>query len=148
MCGGNHHLKWLSSLKIFAFTCSAIKNVHNFDLFEFFVDGSDEAHKLKDPTVSPAPAGRFGPRGINLNPMGSGNNYISFPMLADIGFKTDANQTACFSNIQVKNLRYPSNTIFSENLSAGKSIFKNIKRMLGPGLFSWSRSQIKKNLTF
>lgn len=98
----------------------------NFDLFEFFIDGSDEAHKLKDPTVSTAPAGRFGPRGINLNPVGSGNNYISFPMLADIGFKTDAIQTAYFSNIQVKNLRYPSNTIFAENLSAGKSIFNNL----------------------
>jgi alpha-L-rhamnosidase len=48
-------------------------------------------------------------------------------MLSDIGFKTDANQSAYFSNIQVKNLRYPSNTIFSENLSAGKSIFKNIR---------------------
>ncbi|GGD69431.1 hypothetical protein GCM10011514_36930 [Emticicia aquatilis] len=96
----------------------------NFDLFEFFVDGSDDAHKLKDPTAPPA--GRFGPRGVNLNPVGSGNNYISFPMLADIGFKTEANQSAYFSNIQVKNLRYPSNTIFSENLSAGKSIFSNI----------------------
>jgi len=96
----------------------------NFDLFEFFVDGSDDVHKLKDPTAPPA--GRFGPRGINLNPVGSGNNYISFPMLADIGFKTEANQSAYFSNVQVKNLRYPSNTIFSENLSAGKSIFSNI----------------------
>jgi alpha-L-rhamnosidase len=73
----------------------------NFDLFDFFVDGSDDTHKLKDPTVSSAPAGRFGPRGINLNPVGSGNNYISFPMLADIGFKTDANQTAHFSKRQL-----------------------------------------------
>ncbi len=96
----------------------------NFDLFEFFVDGTDDAHKLKDPNAPPA--GRFGPRGINLNPVGSGNNYISFPMLADIGFKTEANQTASFSNIQVKNLRYPSNTIFSENLLANKSIFEGL----------------------
>ncbi|WP_305951747.1 alpha-L-rhamnosidase [Emticicia oligotrophica] len=96
----------------------------NFDLFEFFVDGTDDAHKLKDPNAPPA--GRFGPRGINLNPVGSGNNYISFPMLADIGFKTEANQTALFSNIQIKNLRYPSNTIFSENLLANKSIFEGI----------------------
>ncbi len=99
----------------------------NFDIFEFFVDGSDNNHKLKDPTAPPAGAGRFGARGINLNPIGSGNNFISFPMLADIGFKTVTNQSASFSDIQVKNFRFPSNIIFSENLSSGKSIFGNVK---------------------
>jgi alpha-L-rhamnosidase len=101
----------------------------NFGIFEFFVDGNDEAHKVKEKTNEPP--SRFGPRGLNLNPVGSGNNFISFPMLADIGFKTEANQTAFFSDIQVKNYRYPSNIIFSENLSIGKTIFDGVHVMNG-----------------
>lgn len=96
----------------------------NFGVFEFFIDGTDEAHKIQDKSM--IPTSRFAPRGVNLNPVGMGNNYISFPMLADIGFKTEVGQSASFSNIQVKNLRYPSNTIFSENLLANKSIFEGL----------------------
>ncbi len=96
----------------------------NFGVFEFFIDGTDEAHKIQDKSM--IPTSRFAPRGVNLNPVGMGNNYISFPMLADIGFKTEIGQSASFLNIQVKNLRYPSNTIFSENLLANKSIFEGL----------------------
>lgn len=97
----------------------------NFGIFEFFIDGTDEPHRLKD--SSSEPVSRFSPRGINLNPIGSGNNYISFPMLADIGFKVDANQTAFFSDIQIKNFRLPANTLFSEDLrqSPYQSIFQS-----------------------
>ena len=87
----------------------------NFGLFELFVDGSEEANKLKENTER-APS-RFAPRGINLNPVGSGNNFISFPMVADIGFKVPANQTAHFSQVEIRNFRYPSNALFTENLS-------------------------------
>jgi alpha-L-rhamnosidase len=87
----------------------------NFGLFEFYVNGADAAHKLKDPSVNTTQ--RFAPRGLNLNPVGSGNNYISFPMLSDIGFKVEANQIAYFSDVQINNFRYPSNTLFSENLN-------------------------------
>ncbi len=96
----------------------------NFGVFEFFIDGTDDAHKIQDKSM--IPTSRFAPRGVNLNPVGMGNNYISFPMLADIGFKTEVGQSASFSSIQVKNLRYPSNTIFSENLSTNKSIFERL----------------------
>ncbi|MEP7267597.1 MAG: hypothetical protein ABI844_08205 [Saprospiraceae bacterium] len=82
----------------------------NFGIFDFFIDGNDAAHKIKDPTVV---AQRFAPSGINLNPVGSGNNYISFPMLADIGFKVTVGQ-AWFSDVQLRNFREPSNILFAE----------------------------------
>jgi alpha-L-rhamnosidase len=87
----------------------------NFGLFELFVDGRETANKLSEKTNEPP--SRFGPRGINLNPVGSGNNFISFPMVADIGFRVPENQTAHFSQVEIRNFRYPSNALFAENLN-------------------------------
>ncbi|MBD2701704.1 family 78 glycoside hydrolase catalytic domain [Spirosoma sp. BT702] len=97
----------------------------NFGLFELFVNGNQEANKLKEKTD--APPSRFGPRGFNLNPAGSGNNFISFPMVADIGFKVGPNQTAHFSQVEIRNYRFPSNLLFFENStkSAYNGIFKS-----------------------
>jgi alpha-L-rhamnosidase len=92
-----------------------------FGLFEFYLDGNDEAHKLKDPSLEPN--SRFGPRGLNLNPVGAGNDYLSYPMLADMGFKVADKQKAYFSDITVKNYRYPSNAIFKDTSA---SIFSGI----------------------
>ncbi len=85
-----------------------------FGQCEFYVDGTDAAHRLKD--TAPGGAQGFGARGINLNPAGRGGDYISFPMLAEIGFKTGANQVAYFSDLNIKNVRHPSNTLFADNL--------------------------------
>ena len=38
-------------------------------------------------------------------------------MVADIGFKTNVNQSAFFYNVQIKNLRNPSNILFAEGLN-------------------------------
>ena len=96
----------------------------NFGLFEIFIDGKEKDNKLALKTEGPP--SQFGSRGINLNPVGSGNNFISFPMLADIGFQTNANQTAHFSEVEIKNYRFPSNTLFTEKLSGTyEGIFKN-----------------------
>ena len=92
-----------------------------FGLFEFYLDGNDETHKLKDPSLEPN--SRFGPRGLNLNPVGAGNDYLSYPMLADMGFKVADKQKAYFSDITVKNYRYPSNAIFKDTSA---SIFSGI----------------------
>jgi alpha-L-rhamnosidase len=96
----------------------------NFGAFELFIDGKEDANKIKEKTD--APPSRFGPRGINLNPVGSGGNFISFPMVADIGFKVRENQTAHFSQVEIRNFRFPSNALFSENLTgnAYNGIFK------------------------
>ncbi|MDX2067512.1 MAG: family 78 glycoside hydrolase catalytic domain [Haliscomenobacter sp.] len=103
----------------------------NFGLFEFFVDGIDNAHKLALP--GPAPTSAFASRGLNLNPVGSGNNFISFPMLADMGFKTEAGQTAYFSDLSVKNFRFPSNVVFEDS---NNQLLKNVPKENGAYRFS------------
>ena len=86
----------------------------NFGVFDFFVDQVDPAHKINvAPGAAPAPGGRGGNSGLNLNPVGRGNNYISFPMLSEIGFQTNPNQKAYFSDVIIRNFRYPSNALFS-----------------------------------
>lgn len=108
-----------------------------FGLFEVFIDGNDDAHKLKDSTAKPATS-PFGPRGINLNPVGVGNNFISFPMVADIGFKVPANQTAHFSQVEIRNFRSPANVLFTENLSQQpyKGLFANEKLTVQQGQYT------------
>ena len=100
-------------------------------IYEFFIDGVDDFHKVDDYTMRPT--SRFAPKGLNLNPVGMGHDFISFPMVADIGFKTEANQKANFSDIIIKNLRYPSNILFwehpdksgTDNLTSNKTIFNS-----------------------
>ncbi len=95
----------------------------NFGLFEFFINGTDNTHKIALP--GPEPTSPFASRGLNLNPVGSGNNFISFPMLADMGFKTEAGQTAYFSDLSIKNFRFPSNVIFEDK---GNQLLPNIPK--------------------
>ncbi len=108
----------------------------NFGLFEFYVDGRENDHKLKEKSTGPATGG-FGARGMNLNPVGSGNNYISFPMLADIGFRVGNGQTAQFSDVTIKNYRIPSNALFTEKLNATSysGIFKSANLTVENGTY-------------
>ena len=108
----------------------------NFGLFELMVDGTEEANKLKEKTD--APPSRFAARGVNLNPAGSRNHFISFPMVAYIGFKVPENQLAHFSNVEIRNFRFPSNALFSENLGSQPyaGIFKSEKLTVANGRYS------------
>ncbi len=76
--------------------------------------------------AAPAPAGAgrggFGGRGggantVNLNPMGSGGNYIPFGMLCDMGFSVGPGQNASFRDVTVRNNRLPNNVLFHEDLA-------------------------------
>jgi alpha-L-rhamnosidase len=76
---------------------------------------------------APAPAGeaRGGFRGrggtanaVNLNPVGSGGNYLPFGMLCDMGFSVGPGQHAAFRDVTVRNHRAPRNVLFQENLAA------------------------------
>jgi alpha-L-rhamnosidase len=88
----------------------------NFGVFDFYVDQVDPAHKINvAPGAAPAAGGRGANSGLNLNPVGRGNNYISFPMLSEIGFQANPNQKAQFSDVIIRNFRYPSNPLFSAN---------------------------------
>ncbi len=85
-----------------------------FGVFEFYIDGKGPAFKVKDASMEQV--NMFSPAGLNLNPVGLGGNFLSFPMLADIGFWTKDKQEAAFSGIKVRNFRSPGNIIFAENL--------------------------------
>lgn len=87
----------------------------NFGIFEFYIGGSEAKHKISDASMEPA--SRFATRGLNLNPVGAGNNFISFPMVADLGFRTGLGQQAHFSGIHIKHFRYPSNDIFNDQIN-------------------------------
>jgi alpha-L-rhamnosidase len=107
----------------------------NFGLFQVFLDGEDAAHLISesdDKSGSP-----FATPGFNLNPVGSGNNYISFPMLADIGFQLDAGQVAYFPGIEIRNYRQPSNLLFLEQPPGAanyEGVFSSLAKTEGSGL--------------
>lgn len=73
---------------------------------------------------------------VNLNPVGSGGNYIPFGMLCEMGFSVDAGQKATFSDVVVSNNRYPNSILFSENLAGTsfKSIYKAYSSDANSGL--------------
>ncbi|MEZ5072965.1 MAG: family 78 glycoside hydrolase catalytic domain [Bacteroidales bacterium] len=54
---------------------------------------------------------------VNLNPVGSGGNYIPFGMVCDLGFAMEPGQKARIRNLEVYNDRLPQNTLFAEDLS-------------------------------
>jgi alpha-L-rhamnosidase len=87
----------------------------DFGVFAIFVGGTDEANRI---TLPPG-ARRWDEGGLNVNPVGKGNDYISYPMLADIGFAAVAGQRARFSDLRVTNYRPPCNALFHEDLADG-----------------------------
>lgn len=97
----------------------------NFGVFEFFIDGQSGEHKIEDASFKAE--GPYGQPGLNLNPVGKGNNFISFPMLADIGLKTGEGQKAFFSNIEIKNFRFPGNTLFKDAPEKREALFPELK---------------------
>ena len=47
-----------------------------------------------------------------LNPTGQeGNNYIAYPMVADLGYQLNPHQKATFANVEVRNFRNPQNLV-------------------------------------
>ncbi|NQU85647.1 MAG: family 78 glycoside hydrolase catalytic domain [Mariniphaga sp.] len=52
---------------------------------------------------------------VNLNPVGSGGDYLPFGLVCDIGFSMDKGQKANFSEVEVFNDRLPNNTLFKES---------------------------------
>ncbi|MEO6731195.1 MAG: alpha-L-rhamnosidase N-terminal domain-containing protein [Ferruginibacter sp.] len=61
---------------------------------------------------------------VNLNPLGRGGDFITFPVLCDIGFSVPKGQNAAFSNLEIRNFRSPSNVLFTEKWDDGyKGIF-------------------------
>jgi alpha-L-rhamnosidase len=83
------------------------------------VDGDTSFTGVEQPAPGPPGGlgGRVGPNMVNLNPVGSGGNYLPFGMLCDMGFSVEAGQRAMFRNVTVRNTRAPNNVLFHEDLS-------------------------------
>lgn len=48
---------------------------------------------------------------VNLNPMGRGGDYITFPVVGDVGYSVPKGQKATFSDVRVRNYRDPFGTL-------------------------------------
>jgi len=81
----------------------------SYSVTNFYVDGEEESNRIGAVTV---------------NPIGNSWDYICFPLLCEIGFAVKPNQSACFSDVEVRNYRVPNNVLFTENL--GDTDFKSI----------------------
>lgn len=60
---------------------------------------------------------------INLNPIGRGGDFITFPVLADIGYSLPEGQSATFSDIKIRHFQRPSNIIRVMNFDTSSSSF-------------------------
>lgn len=80
-----------------------------FGVCDFYINGTDASH-----TITLNNQGQ--PASILLNPVGWGGDYISYPVVGDIGFAADKGQMAHFSNVSFSNYRAPSKSLFQENL--------------------------------
>jgi alpha-L-rhamnosidase len=101
-----------------------IEIISKFGKIAILINGNS-AFDGKAKPLTTGPFGRdTGGIMVNLNPVGDGGDYVTFGMLADIGFAAGAGQKASFSNVNVSFLRNPSNTLFEEDLS--KSIYEGI----------------------
>lgn len=63
-----------------------------------YLDGQDAAHRLNDEP-------------FNLNPYGSGGDFISAPMLAEVGYRVPAGGGASFTGVGIRNYRSPANVL-------------------------------------
>jgi len=79
-----------------------------FGLLTLYVDGREDQNiiNLRNPGGNVET--------YNLNPVGEGNNFISFPMVGDIGFHMKDGQEATFSDFEVTHFRDPSNALVKE----------------------------------
>ncbi|MDG1573338.1 family 78 glycoside hydrolase catalytic domain [Robiginitalea sp. M366] len=97
----------------------------NFGILQLFVDGTSPDNEVG----VDGPRSPYAPPGFNVNPVGSGNNFISFPMVADIGFWMRPGQQAIVTEYAIRHFREPANLLFSKAHDFG-GIFNPA---LGPG---------------
>ncbi len=114
----------LKSMEIEGLTRENCHQTHTYHLwaeygiFDFFLDGTATENQLNkiDPN-DPRPP-RFRSAGVNLNPVGVGNNFISFPLVCDLGVKVPAGQKAALSHVTVRNFRTPCTALYEETEAA------------------------------
>lgn len=104
-----------------------INNSNKFDTHNIYIESMFGLLNIKIDNkfeIATETAGPFTNKGVNINPMGAGSDYIAFPMLAEIGFDVPKNQNFSISDFKIYNYREPSNTLFKEDLNNYDGIFK------------------------
>lgn len=83
---------------------------------DFYIDGEEDSNKIGT---------------VTINPIGNSWDYICFPLLCEIGFAVRPNQSASYSDLEVRNYRVPHNILFSEKLdqTGEESVFANRKNV-------------------
>ncbi|MEA3180661.1 MAG: alpha-L-rhamnosidase [Gammaproteobacteria bacterium] len=114
-----------------------------FGELTFHIDGSDTFH-VPEAGDEGAPAGLFDVRkksaSINLNPAGTGHDYLTYGLLCEMGFAMDAGQSASFSEVTVSDTRQPANAVFREDLTRSPygGIYKGTALRVAGGAYSVS----------
>jgi alpha-L-rhamnosidase len=91
-----------------------------FGIFQVYLNGREEKNMI---SRNDNTGNSFAVRGMNLNPVGRGHDYINFPILDDIGFWLPAGQSARFSDITIKHARFPSNPIYEDRANSPDGLF-------------------------
>lgn len=73
---------------------------------------------------------------LNLNPMGKGGDYISFPNVGDMGFDVAKGSKASFADVEVFNYRMPRHTLarIADATVSGEQRFFTVKETGAPML--------------
>ncbi|MCB0629912.1 MAG: family 78 glycoside hydrolase catalytic domain, partial [Lewinella sp.] len=95
-----------------------------FGIFHIYLNGREAKNKISPDDKT---SNGFAARGLNLNPVGRGHDYINFPILDDIGFRVPAGQKARFSDITIKHARFPSNPIYRDHANSTDGLFSDIQ---------------------
>lgn len=110
-----------------------------FGQITILVDGNPSLTAAGAP-AAPARPGGFGravPNSVNLNPAGSGGDYLTFGLLCDIGFAMDPGQRARFRDVTVRHTRAPSHVLFREDLAAPyHGLFANSRVTIADGSYA------------
>lgn len=100
----------------------------------YYLDGNGRHHKIGQ---------------VNLNPLGQGENYITFPVVGDVGYSLAEGQKAIFSNVSIRHFRSPSHIIRKVEFATDSLSFQtfNPSRNSTPMLrteFTTSGSKVRK----
>lgn len=63
---------------------------------------------------------------VNLNPIGRGGDFITFPVIGDIGYSLSKGQSAAFSEIKIRHYQQPSNIIRKIDLDTSPGSFRTL----------------------
>lgn len=100
----------------------------------YYMNGSGRHHKIGE---------------VNLNPLGQGENHITFPVVGDVGYSLAEGQQATFSDVSIRHFRSPSRILRKVEIITDSSSFKTVDPSLNsvPMLrteFTTSTSKVRK----